>query len=148
MAQRPPTSLVVSARMSRQAVRDTAPEVQVRRALRRLGLGYRLHRSVVPGVRRSADIVFLGARVAVFVDGCFWHGCAEHKGMPRSNATWWAEKIARNQARDADTDQRLRNAGWLSLRVWEHEEPADAAERIAQIVRARRNDYAASADVD
>jgi DNA mismatch endonuclease (patch repair protein) len=136
---RPSTSPGVSERMSRQAVRDTAPERELRHAIRELGLGYRLHRAVVPGVRRSADIVFIGARVAVFVDGCFWHGCPEHKGMPRRNADWWAEKIARNRARDGDTDERLHAAGWVSIRVWEHEAANEAAVRIAAVVRDRRN---------
>jgi DNA mismatch endonuclease, patch repair protein len=129
----------VSTRMSRQAVRDTTPERKLRQALRTLGLGYRLHRNVITGLRRSADIVFIGARVAVFVDGCFWHGCPDHKGMPRSNAEWWAEKIARNRARDTDTDERLHAAGWISVRVWEHESPEEAARRIAGIVRQRRS---------
>ena len=137
----------VSARMSRQSVRDTGPERRLRQELRRLGIGYRLHRRPLPGVRRSADIVFVGARVAVFVDGCFWHGCPHHKGMPRSNAAWWAEKIATNRARDADTDRRLEAAGWLSVRVWEHEEPAAAAARIAALVRSRRSERPGQAAV-
>jgi len=127
-----------SSRMSRQATRDTAPEKSLRRELRKLGLGYRLNRRPVPALRRTADIVFVGARVAVFVDGCFWHGCPDHKGMPRNNGRWWAEKIARNQARDADTDARLRSVDWISVRIWEHEAPEVAASRIAEIVRARR----------
>lgn len=101
----------VSARMSRQAVTNTRPEQLLRQELRKLGVGYRLHRRPLPDLRRSADIVFFGARVAVFVDGCFWHGCPDHKGMPRSNADWWAEKIARNRARDAYTDLRLEAEG-------------------------------------
>jgi len=89
-------------------------------------------------MRRSADVVFIGARVAVFVDGCFWHGCPEHKGKPQNNASWWADKIARNRARDVDTDRRLCNAGWQPVRVWEHDDPEAAARRIARIVLARR----------
>lgn len=130
--------------MSRQVVRDTTPEVRVRQALHALGLGYRIHRVVLPGLRRRADIVFAGARVAVFVDGCFWHGCSEHKGTPRSNSAWWAQKIALNRKRDADTDERLRSAGWISIRVWEHEDPGDAAERIAQMVGDRREALASA----
>jgi DNA mismatch endonuclease (patch repair protein) len=129
----------VSARMRRQAVTNTKPERLIRQELRNLGVGYRVHRRPLPGVRRSADIVFVGARVAVFVDGCFWHGCPDHKGMPRSNADWWAKKIARNRERDADTDQRLEAEGWISVRVWEHDEPHDAAAQIASLVRGRRS---------
>lgn len=124
--------------MSRQAVRDTAPERLLRQELRQLGLGYRLHRRPLANVRRHADIVFIGARVAVFVDGCFWHGCPDHKGMPQTNSSWWAEKIARNRARDVDTDRQLSDAGWISLRVWEHENSEVAAARIAELVRSRR----------
>jgi DNA mismatch endonuclease (patch repair protein) len=129
--------------MSRQAVKDTAPEKLIRQELRKLGVGYRIHRRPLPGLRRSADIVFVGSRVAVFVDGCFWHGCPDHKGMPRTNEAWWAAKIARNRARDAETDECLRHAGWVSIRVWEHEEPRKAAERIARVVRDRRVDCSA-----
>jgi len=77
-------------------------------------------------------------RVAVFVDGCFWHGCPKHATWPKTNAVWWRNKIEGNQRRDADTDARLAAAGWLSVRVWAHEKPAEAAERIAGIVRTRR----------
>jgi DNA mismatch endonuclease (patch repair protein) len=141
MKATPPSA---SERMSRQAVKDTMPERLIREELRRLGLGYRLHRRPLKELRRSADIVFPSARVAVFVDGCFWHGCPDHKGMPARNAAWWAEKIARNRARDADTDRRLDAAGWVSVRVWEHEEPVIAAARINTLVRDRRRQPKAS----
>jgi DNA mismatch endonuclease (patch repair protein) len=126
--------------MSRQAVMDTAPERLLRQELRKLGFGYRLHRRPLPALRRSADIVFVGARVAVFVDGCFWHGCPDHKGMPQSNAAWWTEKIARNRERDSETDECLREAGWVSVRIWEHEDPIPAAARIGRIVKLRRSE--------
>ena len=102
-----------------------------------MGLRYRVHMAPLPGVRREADIVFTRARIAVFVDGCFWHGCPEH-GRRRHdvNAWYWPEKIARNQRRDADTDRRLLGEGWTPIRVWEHEPVADAAERIARAVQA------------
>lgn len=83
-------------------------------------------------------MVFISAKVAVFMDGCFWHGCAEHHTVAATNAGFWAEKVRTNQERDRDTDRRLAEAGWLSLRVWEHEDPAKAAETIAQVVRERR----------
>lgn len=118
--------------------RDTPPETALRTALHRLGLRFRVHRAPVPGLRRHADIVFGPSRVAVFVDGCFWHGCPEHATWPKKNAVWWREKIEGNRRRDADTDARLAAAEWLSVRVWSHENPDEAALRIATAVRARR----------
>jgi DNA mismatch endonuclease, patch repair protein len=94
--------------------------------------------AVLPGMRRRADLLFASARVAVFVDGCFWHGCPEHGTMPKNNAAWWSAKIAANADRDRDTDRRLTAAGWAVLRIWEHEAPEGAADRIATTVRTRR----------
>lgn len=125
------------ARMSRQRSRDTDPERALRSSLHRRGLRYRLHRRPVPGLRRQADIVFGPARVAVFVDGCFWHCCPDHATSPKANGAWWATKLAANVARDRDTDERLAAAGWTVLRVWEHEDPTEAAARIAELVRSR-----------
>ncbi len=124
--------------MSNQRSRDTAIEIALRRILHATGLRYRVHRRPLRGVRREADILFGPARVAVFVDGCFWHGCPEHATWPKNNAGFWREKIEKNRARDGDTDARLAEAGWLSVRVWEHEDAAEAAERIASLVWARR----------
>lgn len=117
--------------------RDTAPEVALRRALFRLGLRYRVNSIPIPGLRRRADIVFRRARVAVYVDGCFWHGCPIHATWPRANAAFWRDKIETNRRRDADTDRQLREAGWLVVRVWEHEDPSAAAGSIALFVRSR-----------
>ncbi|SES09622.1 very short patch repair endonuclease [Actinokineospora terrae] len=124
--------------MSRQRARDTGIEVALRKALHVLGLRYRVHQRPVRTVRREADVVFSRARVAVFVDGCFWHGCAEHATWPKRNAAFWRDKIETNQRRDRDTDARLTEAGWLALRVWEHEDPVAAAERVRAEVLARR----------
>ncbi|MEU2179021.1 very short patch repair endonuclease [Nocardia sp. NPDC019219] len=118
--------------------RDTRPEMQIRSELHRIGLRYRVNRQPVPGVRRSADIVFGPAHVAVMVDGCFWHGCPRHMRPARRNHDFWADKIVANQVRDRETDQMLTKAGWLVLRIWEHEDPAEAAARIASVVSARR----------
>lgn len=124
--------------MSLQATRNTAPEMRVRRSLHALGLRYRVHVRPVPAIRRTADIVFSRARVAVFVDGCFWHSCPIHGTAPAANKDWWALKLAKNVERDADTDARLSAAGWRVVRVWEHEDPADVSRRIAAEVRSRR----------
>jgi DNA mismatch endonuclease, patch repair protein len=118
--------------------RDTRPELAVRRAVHRLGLRYRVACRPLPGQRFTADLVFRSARVAVFIDGCFWHGCSEHFSSPRTNASYWEPKIARNQARDAAAMAALRAAGWVGLRIWEHEAPDLAAERIARAVRLAR----------
>lgn len=122
--------------MRAQRTAHTAPELAVRRAAHALGLRYRVdHPLPLDGVRRRGDFVFTRARVAVFVDGCFWHGCPDHGRSPRANGGWWARKIEANRRRDADTDARLAAAGWTALRVWEHDDPARAAERVAAAVR-------------
>jgi DNA mismatch endonuclease (patch repair protein) len=124
--------------MSRTARRDTKPELALRRLLHGRGLRFRVDRAVLADRRRRADIVFGPAKVAVYVDGCFWHGCPIHATWPKANAEFWREKIEANQARDRDTDKRLERAGWHVERVWEHELPQEAADRIEQIVRSRR----------
>lgn len=132
------TTPAVSHRMSRQRSRNTQVEVLLRKELHRTGLRFRVHRRPVPGLRREADIVFGPARVAVFVDGCYWHGCPQHATWPKTNADFWREKINRNRERDRDTDQKLVDVGWLPIRVWEHEDPAEAAKNIVVAVRERR----------
>lgn len=117
---------------------DTKPELALRRALHARGLRYRVHRRPLPPVRRQADVVFGPARVAVFVDSCFWHRCPAHYKPPKANAEWWEAKTTRTAARDRETDQLLCDAGWLPIRVWEHEDVQVAAEQIAQLVRERQ----------
>jgi DNA mismatch endonuclease (patch repair protein) len=118
--------------------RDTAPELAVRRELWRRGHRY-LVDATPPGTdrRRRADVVLRGARVAVFVDGCFWHSCPLHRHLPKANRAWWEVKLASITERDARTDAALAAAGWLPLRVWEHEAPALAVDRIEAVVAAR-----------
>lgn len=116
--------------------RDTPAEVALRSALHRLGLRFRVAYPL-PGLRRSADVAFPRRRVAVFVDGCFWHGCPVHGTWPKQNAEWWRAKIEANQRRDADTDRRLAEAGWLVIRVWQHEDAEAIAREIAVAVSAR-----------
>jgi DNA mismatch endonuclease (patch repair protein) len=119
--------------------RDTKPELALRSAVHALGLRYRVGAKPLAGLRRTADLVFPTARVAVFLDGCFWHGCPEHHTVAAANAKFWADKVSGNRTRDRDTDARLEAAGWVSVRVWEHEDPADAALRVESVVRARRS---------
>jgi DNA mismatch endonuclease (patch repair protein) len=123
--------------MQSQARRDTGVERLLRSALHRRGLRFRVHGRPLRTSRREVDIVFVRARVAVFVDGCFWHGCPLHATWPKRNADWWRRKIEGNIARDANTDDRLAREGWLVLRVWEHEDPDVAADEIERAVRAR-----------
>jgi DNA mismatch endonuclease, patch repair protein len=126
-------------RMQSNKSRDTKPELALRRAVHALGLRYRVGTKPLTGVRRTADLVFPTAKVAVFLDGCFWHGCPEHHTVASTNAKFWADKVSGNRARDRDTDARLEAAGWVSVRVWEHEDPVDAARRVRAVVRARRH---------
>lgn len=116
--------------------RDTSAERRIRSALHRTGVRYRLGQQiVVEGRRVRPDIVFRGAKVAVFIDGCFWHGCAEHCRMPSSNVDYWRPKIDRNQARDRRNDEELLAAGWTVVRVWEHDEPSAVVERVIGALR-------------
>lgn len=134
----PSTDPLTSLRMSRQRSKDTEAEWSLRRLLHARGLRYRVD-AVLPGLpRRRADLLFPRQRVAVFVDGCFWHGCPDHKTAPKSNAAWWATKLARNVERDRETDAHLADLGWNVIRVWEHEDPELAADRVEAVVRSGR----------
>lgn len=129
-------SAAVRKRMQAVAQKNNRGEIQLRRALHAKGLRFRLHRKI-PFSRRTIDLAFVKAKVAVFVDGCFWHYCPQHGTMPKSNMDWWKEKLLGNVERDRDTDVRLLQCGWLPLRIWEHENAAEAAARIERTVRSR-----------
>ena len=132
-----PSSVGVSARMKRQAREHTGPELALRKILHARGLRYRIGLRVPGLARRSIDITFTRAHVAVFVDGCFWHGCPIHATWPAVNADWWAAKINANRERDIRTTAHLIDLGWDVVRVWEHEAPEAAADRVERIVRSR-----------
>lgn len=134
-----PLDAATRGRMRRQRRTGTEPEMRIRRALHRAGWRYRVDHPVLEGDRRRADIVFPGLGVAVFVDGCFWHGCADHATVPRNNEAWRQAKIAANQRRDRDTDTRLAEQGWVAVRVWEHEDVEVAIRRIVEVLEARRS---------
>ena len=137
---RPPASSeIYRRRMQRQARRDTRPELALRAALHAMGLRYRVDVAPIAGMRRRADVVFRRARVAVYVDGCFWHACPLHGTKPKANGEWWAAKLQANRCRDAQTDDALAAAGWASVRVWEHDEPTEAAHWIGSLVRDRHS---------
>jgi DNA mismatch endonuclease (patch repair protein) len=123
--------------MQANKARDTKPELALRSAVHSLGLRYRVSAQPLKGLRRTADLVFRKARVAVFLDGCFWHGCPEHHTVAVRNASFWADKVRTNQDRDRDTDSRLEEAGWLILRIWEHDDPTVAALTIHRAVLER-----------
>jgi DNA mismatch endonuclease (patch repair protein) len=115
--------------------RDTKPERELRAALFARGLRYRKDLAPLAGLRCRADIVFTRHRVAVFVDGCFWHGCPEHWSLADRNRPFWRTKVEVNRSRDRRNDQALAQAGWRVVRVWEHEDPRAAAARIETLVR-------------
>lgn len=115
--------------------RDTSAELAVRSAAHRRGLRYRVDAAPLEGVRRRADMLFSARRVAVFIDGCFWHGCPIHYVPPRANASYWAQKVEANRVRDRDTDRRLDANGWLVVRAWEHEDSELVADRIEAAVK-------------
>lgn len=122
--------------MAKQRTSDTVAELAVRRILHRSGLRYRVDAALPSMPRRRADILFTKAKVAVFIDGCFWHSCPDHGTKPKSNADWWLQKLATNVARDADTNARLRSLGWTVLRFWEHQHSAVVAAEVEKAVRA------------
>ncbi len=131
---RDPVSPATIKRMTRTAQKDNMGERALRSELHRRGFRFRLHHRVLAGNRRTVDIAFTLSKTAVFIDGCFWHGCPEHGTWPKNNREWWRAKIEGNIARDRDTDRRLVDAGWTVVRVWTHEAVEIAANRIETVV--------------
>jgi DNA mismatch endonuclease (patch repair protein) len=118
--------------------RDTAPELALRSALHRRGLRFRVNRRPEADLRTTADVVFGPARVAVYVDGCFWHACPEHGNLPRANREWWRAKLQGTTERDRRNDEALRARDWEVIRVWEHQDPEEVADRIYGMLAASR----------
>ncbi|MCY3851922.1 MAG: very short patch repair endonuclease, partial [Acidimicrobiaceae bacterium] len=116
--------------------RDTKPELAARSLIHAQGLRYRVGVRPLPGLRRTADVVFRRDKIAVFLDGCFWHGCPEHHTQPTTNSEYWSAKINGNIERDKDTNAQLEQAGWTVLRFWEHESPETVAEVVQRTVHA------------
>lgn len=119
--------------------RDTKPELAVRKILHAEGLRYRVDYAPGRDKRRRADIVFTRQKVAVFIDGCFWHGCPEHATIPKAHAEYWVPKLAKNKERDAETTAELQNEGWTVLRFWEHESPEAVAYEVADRIQSLRS---------
>jgi DNA mismatch endonuclease, patch repair protein len=130
------STLAIRHAMRGNRSRDTRPELAVRRAAYRLGLRYRVNVRPVPTLRHTADMVFSRAKVAVFIDGCFWHGCPHHYRAPASNQGYWSTKVINNQCRDEAVDSALSQVGWIVVRVWEHDDPETVAHQIAQLVKS------------
>lgn len=124
--------------MQRQRRKDTEPELAIRRALHRSGLRYRICVPVTGLRRRTIDIAFTRLRLAVFVDGCFWHGCPQHATWPKNNAAWWKAKILKNRERDRETTRKLEDGGWTVVRIWEHESAEDAAGQLLELIKGMR----------
>jgi len=122
----------------------TDAELALRQEMHRIGLRYRVGYEVLKKPHRVADVAFPGRKIAVFVDGCFWHGCPEHATWPKQNAAFWREKIEANRQRDADTNARLRDIGWTALRFWSHESPVKAAKKVARVVTKADSEHRAS----
>lgn len=133
-------SETLSAKMSTLARKDTKPELLLRREVHARGLRFRVQSKVPGNRRRTIDIAFTRVKLGVYVDGCFWHGCPDHHVQPRTNSEWWGWKVERNQARDRDTDRLLADSGWTVIRIWEHENPVEAANRVEATYRALLED--------
>ena len=123
--------------------KDTRPEVLLRAAMHRAGLRYRTYVAIEGGgLRARADVVFPKRRLAVFVDGCFWHGCPEHATKPRTNVDYWEAKLRGNADRDRRVDQALTASGWSVIRLWEHDVDRDLEACVKRVAKAIEQDSA------
>lgn len=138
MTQIQPSSAEASRRMAKVRQKGTGAEMALRRELYRCGLRYRVDYVVLKKPRRIADVAFPGLKIAIFVDGCFWHGCPEHASWPKQNAEFWRQKIEANRQRDRDTNERLSRVGWTVLRFWQHDSPSEAGESVKRVVTKAR----------
>jgi DNA mismatch endonuclease, patch repair protein len=127
-----PLNAAVTEQMRKMPRHSTTPEMLLRRELHRRGLRYRIHPAALPG---RPDIAFTRAHIAVFVDGCFWHGCERHGTVPKNNRAWWVEKLRRTAERDREKDELLVRLGWQTIHIWEHDAPNQAADRIEEMWR-------------
>lgn len=134
-----PLDAATARRMTRQRRSGTAPELAIRKRLHEMGFRYRVHVAPAGGPpRRRADIVFTRQRVAVFVDGCFWHACPVHRTLPTNNSEWWRTKLEANVRRDRETDALLEASGWSVVRIWEHESVDDAVLKVTRAIEMQR----------
>ncbi|WP_431884120.1 very short patch repair endonuclease [Micromonospora gifhornensis] len=130
-----PLNALVSAQMSRMPRVSTRPELLIRRELHRRGMRYRVNHKLLPG---RPDIAFTRAKIAVFIDGCFWHMCPSHGTFPKNNSAWWLAKLQRNVQRDREKDDQLRALGWTVTHFWEHEDPVDVADSVEALWHRKR----------
>lgn len=133
-----PSSQAARNRMKAVRRSGTQAEESLREALSELGLEFQVDVRPLPKSSRKADILFPGEKVAVFVDGCFWHGCPIHGTHAKANPEFWRDKIEANKRRDSDTNRQLQENGWLVIRTWEHENPQEVAKVVVQTVLDRR----------
>lgn len=133
-----PSSPAALSRMKAAKPKNTAPEMALRALLFKMGLRYQVDARPLKELNRKADIVFRTAKVAIFVDGCFWHGCPIHGTQAKANAEFWNFKIKNNRERDLETTKLLQKAGWRVIRVWEHEDPIKVSKKIYQTLKRRK----------
>lgn len=138
MDQPEPLSESVRARMSNTPQRDTPAELALRRELHSRGYRYRVNWPVPEVTRCRPDLAFRRHKVAVFVDGCFWHRCPQHGTVPVNNQAWWETKLSANVERDERQSRALRATGWRVIRLWEHESPQSAADRVIAVLDEAR----------
>lgn len=132
-----PSSPSASIRMKAVRRSGTLAELKIRKELDKLGIPYEVQERPISTLNRKADILFRESRIAVFIDGCFWHGCPIHGTKAKSNEIFWSTKIQTNIQRDEDTNRLLQEQGWLVVRIWEHENPEEAVHHIATLLKSR-----------